>query len=72
MSVFRRSHRNVMSVAAMCGLAGLPLRSDAAARCPTLHTRVADVTRAVLFLVADEAGFISGEVLDLNGAMWCD
>jgi 3-oxoacyl-[acyl-carrier protein] reductase len=33
---------------------------------------VADVTRAVLFLVADEAGFISGEVLDLNGAMWCD
>lgn len=33
---------------------------------------VADVSRAVLFLASDEAGFVSGEVLDVNGAMWCD
>lgn len=33
---------------------------------------VADVSRAVLFLAADEAGFVSGEILDVNGAMWCD
>ncbi|GAA4341440.1 3-oxoacyl-ACP reductase FabG [Pigmentiphaga soli] len=33
---------------------------------------VDDVARAVLFLAAEEAGFISGEILDINGGMWCD
>lgn len=32
----------------------------------------ADVTAAILFLAGREAGFITGEVLDLNGGMWCD
>jgi NAD(P)-dependent dehydrogenase (short-subunit alcohol dehydrogenase family) len=32
----------------------------------------ADVARAVLFLASAEAGFITGEVLDVNGGMWCD
>lgn len=32
----------------------------------------ADVARAALFLCSAEAGFITGEVLDLNGGMWCD
>lgn len=31
-----------------------------------------DVTRAVLFLASRDAGFITGEVLDVNGGMWCD
>ncbi len=32
----------------------------------------ADVARAVLFLAARHADFITGEVLDLNGGMWSD
>ncbi len=32
----------------------------------------ADITRAVLFLASREAGFITGEVLDVNGGMFCD
>lgn len=31
-----------------------------------------DIARAVLFLAAADAGFITGEVLDVNGGMWCD
>jgi 3-oxoacyl-[acyl-carrier protein] reductase len=31
-----------------------------------------DVARAVLFLACAEAGFITGEVLDVNGGMWCE
>lgn len=31
-----------------------------------------DVVNAVLFLAGREAGFITGEVLDVNGGMWCD
>ena len=32
----------------------------------------AEVARAVLFLASEDADFITGEVLDLNGGMWCD
>lgn len=31
-----------------------------------------DVVRAILFLASPGAGFISGAVVDVNGAMWCD
>ena len=31
-----------------------------------------DVVRAVLFLASPKAGFITGEVLDVNGGMLCD
>jgi len=31
-----------------------------------------DIVRAVLFLASRESGFITGEVLDVNGGMWCD
>lgn len=31
-----------------------------------------DVVRAILFLLASDAGFITGEVLDVNGGLWCD
>jgi NAD(P)-dependent dehydrogenase (short-subunit alcohol dehydrogenase family) len=31
-----------------------------------------DVVRAVLFLGSRDSGFINGEVLDVNGGMWCD
>ena len=31
-----------------------------------------EVARAVLFLASAEAGFITGEVLDVNGGLWCD
>ncbi len=31
-----------------------------------------DVVRVILFLTAADAGFITGEVLDVNGGMWCD
>ncbi|MET1113516.1 MAG: SDR family NAD(P)-dependent oxidoreductase [Comamonas sp.] len=32
----------------------------------------ADVVTAILFLAGRDAGFITGEVLDVNGGMWCD
>lgn len=32
----------------------------------------ADVVNAILFLAARESGFITGEVLDVNGGMFCD
>lgn len=32
----------------------------------------ADVAQAILFLARADAGFITGEVLDVNGGMWCD
>lgn len=32
----------------------------------------ADVTHAALFLCSTQAGFITGEVLDVNGGMWSD
>lgn len=31
-----------------------------------------DVASAVLFLASANSGFITGEVLDVNGGMWCD
>ncbi|GAC1339166.1 MAG: 3-oxoacyl-[acyl-carrier-protein] reductase [Acetobacteraceae bacterium] len=31
-----------------------------------------DVAHAALFLAAEQSGFISGEVLDVNGGMWAD
>ncbi len=34
--------------------------------------RADDVVAAVLFLAGREAGFITGEVLDVNGGMYCD
>jgi NAD(P)-dependent dehydrogenase (short-subunit alcohol dehydrogenase family) len=32
----------------------------------------ADMAHAALFLASREAAFITGEVLDVNGGMWCD
>ncbi|WP_342640457.1 SDR family NAD(P)-dependent oxidoreductase [Rhodoligotrophos ferricapiens] len=32
----------------------------------------ADVARAIAFLAAEEASFITGEILDVNGGMWGD
>ena len=32
----------------------------------------ADVAAAIVFLAGTDAGFITGEVLDVNGGMWCD
>jgi 3-oxoacyl-[acyl-carrier protein] reductase len=37
-------------------------------RMGTLH----DVVNAILFLVSSDSGYITGEVLDLNGGLWCD
>jgi 3-oxoacyl-[acyl-carrier protein] reductase len=34
--------------------------------------RAEDVAAAVLFLAGEEAGFVTGEVLDVNGGMWAD
>lgn len=34
--------------------------------------RPEDVAEAVCFLLSAKAGFISGEILDVNGALWCD
>jgi 3-oxoacyl-[acyl-carrier protein] reductase len=31
-----------------------------------------DVVNAILFLLSDRSGFITGEVLDVNGGIWCD
>jgi len=31
-----------------------------------------DVVRAILFLGSRDSGFVNGEVLDVNGGMWCD
>jgi NAD(P)-dependent dehydrogenase (short-subunit alcohol dehydrogenase family) len=31
-----------------------------------------DVVRAILFLGSRDGGFVNGEVLDVNGGMWCD
>ena len=34
--------------------------------------RADEVAAAVSFMLSDKAGFISGEILDINGALWCD
>ena len=31
-----------------------------------------DVADAALFLAGESAGFVTGEILDVNGGMWCD
>jgi 3-oxoacyl-[acyl-carrier protein] reductase len=31
-----------------------------------------DVVHAILFLASPEASYVNGEVLDVNGALWCD
>jgi 3-oxoacyl-[acyl-carrier protein] reductase len=31
-----------------------------------------DVAEAALYLASDAAGFVTGEVLDVNGGMWAD
>lgn len=33
---------------------------------------VEDVVHSILFLASREAAFVTGEVLDVNGGMWCD
>jgi 3-oxoacyl-[acyl-carrier protein] reductase len=34
--------------------------------------RPEDVVEAVLFLASDKAGFITGEILDVNGGLFMD
>jgi 3-oxoacyl-[acyl-carrier protein] reductase len=34
--------------------------------------RPEEVAEAVAYLASDAAGFVTGEILDLNGGMWCD
>lgn len=31
-----------------------------------------DCAKAILFMAAPSSGFITGEILDVNGGMWCD
>ena len=31
-----------------------------------------DVIDAILFLLSERSSYITGEVLDINGGMWCD
>ena len=31
-----------------------------------------DVADAVTYLAGEAAGFVTGEVLDVNGGIWCD
>lgn len=33
---------------------------------------LSDVVEAVVFLASAKSGFITGEVLDVNGGIWCD
>jgi 3-oxoacyl-[acyl-carrier protein] reductase len=33
---------------------------------------LADAVHAILFLLAEESSYITGEVLDVNGGLWCD
>jgi NAD(P)-dependent dehydrogenase (short-subunit alcohol dehydrogenase family) len=33
---------------------------------------LADVVHAILFLLCADSGYITGEVLDVNGGLWCD
>jgi 3-oxoacyl-[acyl-carrier protein] reductase len=34
--------------------------------------RPEEVADAVAFLAGEAAGFITGEILDINGGIWCD
>ena len=31
-----------------------------------------DISEAIIFLASNKAKYISGEILDVNGAAWCD
>jgi NAD(P)-dependent dehydrogenase (short-subunit alcohol dehydrogenase family) len=31
-----------------------------------------EIAAAVLFLAAPQSGFVTGEILDVNGGIWCD
>ena len=31
-----------------------------------------DLVDAILFLASEKSGFITGEILDVNGGLWCD
>ena len=33
---------------------------------------MSDVVSAILLLASADSGFITGEVLDVNGGIWCD
>jgi NAD(P)-dependent dehydrogenase (short-subunit alcohol dehydrogenase family) len=34
--------------------------------------RAEEVARVVAFLAAPETGFVTGEIIDVNGGMWMD
>lgn len=47
--------------------------ADLAAQIPLgIKGQAADVANAALFLASDEAGHITGEIVDVNGGLWMD
>ena len=52
---------------------GVPLPESLLSRIPVGRIgRVEEVAEAVLFLAAESAGFITAEILDVNGGLWGD